>query len=36
VAAARLIVVAGLVIDAYVHLDLASIYSEAPARSTRG
>jgi hypothetical protein len=36
VAALRLIAVAGLVIDAYVHLDLASTYSEAPAPINEG
>jgi hypothetical protein len=36
VAAARLIAVAGLGIDAYVHLDLASAYSEAVAPVNEG
>jgi hypothetical protein len=36
VAAARLIAVAGLGIDAYVHLDLASTYSEAEAPVNEG
>jgi hypothetical protein len=36
VAAARLITVAGLGIDAYVHLDLAPVYSEAAAPVSEG
>lgn len=36
VAAAGLIAAAGLVIDAYVHLDLASAYSEIPAPVNEG
>jgi hypothetical protein len=36
VAAVRLIAVAGLGIDAYVHLDLASTYSEAQAPISGG
>jgi hypothetical protein len=35
-AAMRLIAIAGLVIDAYVHLDLASTYSEAQATINEG
>ncbi|HEU5418473.1 MAG TPA: hypothetical protein VFV41_12360 [Streptosporangiaceae bacterium] len=35
-AALRLIAVAGLVIDAFVHLDLASTYAEAPAAINEG